>query len=163
MDHEARRGGLGELVDDLQREQPSTPEELAAARRAFMGHPLDEVLDISRGASAIDVAQLPADLDAVADPDPTPRPMLDLGLELDRRAQELARLRELVERFPDPSRFDALFAEAVEAIGDRERAASWMLSSIRALGGQTPIDVLGAGGDEELRRVLSVIAFGGVA
>lgn len=89
--------------------------------------------------------------------------MIVLLEELDRRGQELARLRELVENFPDQIELEELFTEVVEALGDHDRAASWMLSSIRALGGQTPIDVLAAGGEEEVRRVLSVVAFGGVA
>lgn len=75
MDREARRQALSELVEELQQDQPSTPEELEEARAAFIGRRLDAAFDNFRGAPAIDDAQLRIDVDARTDQNSTPRAM----------------------------------------------------------------------------------------
>lgn len=85
--------------------------------------------------------------------------------ELDRRAEKLAQLRELVEHFPEPALLESIFAQAVDTFADPGRAARWMLSSIQALAGKTPIDALTCGEDwvQAVQQSLSAIRYGGVA
>jgi putative toxin-antitoxin system antitoxin component (TIGR02293 family) len=54
--------------------------------------------------------------------------------------------------------------EAIESIGDADRAVQWMRRSNIALGGQTPLAALATeAGTALVRRALGVIAYGGIA
>jgi putative toxin-antitoxin system antitoxin component (TIGR02293 family) len=54
--------------------------------------------------------------------------------------------------------------EAIEAIGDADKAVDWMRRSNVALAGQTPLAALATeAGTALVRRALGVIAYGGIA
>jgi putative toxin-antitoxin system antitoxin component (TIGR02293 family) len=54
--------------------------------------------------------------------------------------------------------------EAIEAIGDANKAVQWMRRSNLALAGQTPLAALATeAGTALVRRALGVIAYGGIA
>jgi len=58
-------------------------------------------------------------------------------------------------------RLARLYADAVEKIGDEERAVQWLLTPNRALGGDRPLDQLDTDvGAREVEDVLGRIAYG---
>jgi putative toxin-antitoxin system antitoxin component (TIGR02293 family) len=58
-------------------------------------------------------------------------------------------------------RFARLYAHTVAMIGDEERAVQWLLTSNRALGGETPLDRLDTDvGAREVEDVAGRIAYG---
>ena len=57
-----------------------------------------------------------------------------------------------------------IVAEAVDAIGDREKALRWLRKPNRALGGKKPLEVIATErGTAMVRQSLAAIAYGGVA
>ena len=56
-----------------------------------------------------------------------------------------------------------VYLEAVEAIGDAEKAMRWLRSPVRHLGGRTPLEMIATeAGTALVRESLGAIAYGGV-
>ncbi|MBI1788351.1 MAG: DUF2384 domain-containing protein [Acidobacteria bacterium] len=86
-----------------------------------------------------------------------------------RRPDDLAQLtRRLSQRCPltcaesdRTVRMARVYAQAVETIGDREKAVEWLSAPNRALGGERPLDQLDTdAGAQMVEEILGRIAYG---
>jgi putative toxin-antitoxin system antitoxin component (TIGR02293 family) len=85
-----------------------------------------------------------------------------LGIPLRTLTRRLSRRARLTAAESDRTvRFARVYADAVEVIGDEEKAAEWLRTPNRALGGEQPMDQLDTDlGARAVEDVLGRISYG---